>query len=188
MGWMFRVPSKFGMFLSFYFTMILTLGFYGLSLLPLKARLSSLTRYVPTLAFVFCVSIISWPMFTGDFGGLKQDSLEQNTNVVTAGRIPSVSDQLRVLTNNVLVFGGHDKFVILNRSGLIDVKDTGIIFADENIGTLKQNLFPAISNVILTDKEDLMLPLLFNKSVIIAPYDATIHHKPNEVWSKGATE
>ena len=186
-GWMFRVPSKFGFFLSFYFTMILTLGFYGLFSMPLKARLSPLIRFAPSLAFVVCISIICWPMFTGDFGALSQNNFEQSTNMVTPASSPSISDQLKISSDNVLVFGGRDKFFTLSNSSLVNMNDTGFIFADESMSTMKQNVFPAVKNVILNNQEDLMMQLLSNRSVIISPYDATIHHKPSDVWSKAAT-
>jgi hypothetical protein len=66
-GWLFRVPSKFSVFLPFFYSMVLALGAYNI--LISKFKFSVFLKYVPIIVVAVSISIISWPMFTGSLGG-----------------------------------------------------------------------------------------------------------------------
>ncbi|MCD4665497.1 MAG: energy-coupling factor transporter transmembrane protein EcfT [Bacteroidales bacterium] len=75
LGWMFRVPSKWAMLLAFPYTLLATLTIYrfiGWSK-NFKNGLFNMGRKIAMIliiTFIFTsTALVSWPMFTGDFGG-----------------------------------------------------------------------------------------------------------------------
>jgi hypothetical protein len=181
-GWMFRVPSKFAMFLTFYIMMILSLGFYDILSLKLKNRVKKyVVKYIPLLGFIGCMSLIVWPMFTGDFGGIYEKSLVQK-NV-----IPNTNVTMGISKENIALFGGLDKFGLLGRSGLISPADSSLIFVDQKMYDFNSDILRSIDKIVMEDKASLMMQLLSSNSVIIKPFDATNRYFPSKVWSKVTT-
>ncbi|MFX1538025.1 MAG: hypothetical protein ACFFDI_27845, partial [Promethearchaeota archaeon] len=81
-GWMFRVPQKFGVLLSFFVMITISIGLYNLLLL----KVTRFTRYLKRgliLFLVFSISVVSWPMFTGNFGGIVSQNSYPLTNDLT---------------------------------------------------------------------------------------------------------
>jgi len=69
-GWMFRVPTKFGMPLAFTSTMLLALG-----LREAAKRLDNRTFTFVVGYLLISVCLMAWPAYTGDFGGVFVPSL-----------------------------------------------------------------------------------------------------------------
>ncbi|TRZ49441.1 MAG: hypothetical protein D4S01_08570 [Dehalococcoidia bacterium] len=81
-GWMFRVPDRIGLILPFFMTIIISIGIYNLLLL----KVTRFTRYLKCGLILFLVlstSLISWPMFTGNFGGIVSQNSYPLTNDLT---------------------------------------------------------------------------------------------------------
>lgn len=179
-GWMFRIPSKFAMILAFATTMIISLGFYGI----LATRLKGIVRIVKPvvlITFVSCVCIISWPMFTGDLGGVITENLYPSTYTEAAATPPlSISQK----SDNFAVVGGLQKAPLLR--GSLQGPNS-IVFLDQD---LKNNAYEltAIENVVIDEKLNFLMHLLPEESIVLNPYDATSRYAPREVLSKGRTD
>jgi hypothetical protein len=182
-GWMFRIPSKFGMILAFYFTMILALGFYNL--LSSKTKITvQYTKYILLAGFIACTSLIVWPMFTGDFGGVYQQSIINSQNTM----FPARNITIDISKENVGLFGGLDTVSILNGLDLINMSESSLILADHSMDDFRTDILKATDNIVIDGKSSLMMHLLSNKSIVIEPFDATKRHNPKEVWSKAGSD
>jgi len=181
-GWMFRVPSKIGMVLSFFVTMIISLGFYGF--LSSKSGRSRPLRYVALLCFVLVISLISWPMFTGDFGGVYKD----NNKFVRSETIPTNADtnKIRVSSENIVV-GAYGKYDSLTSLGLPQLKNSSFVFADEGIHTFTSHDLSGADNIILEDKDSLTMHFLPKDAITVYPFASTNRHDPGNVWSRAGT-
>jgi hypothetical protein len=193
-GWMFRLPERAGMFMPFFVMMIIGLGFQ--SILNLKVRgILRCVKFVPLVLLVSSISLLSWPMFTGDFGGIyKEDAiwytqtppvhlLQNNRYADTSESYGSVSKE------NTVIIGGYDKAESLNSSGLLDQNKSSFLLGDQLDSHTTSSISPYINKIILGDGYE-WLPLQFsdqNSTIILEPFDATTQHFPSVVWSKAQT-
>jgi hypothetical protein len=177
-GWMFRVPSSVGRFLPFYMGMIITFGLY--SLLSYRPKKMRYFKYGLASTLVLSISIISWPMFTGDFGGIYQDN-----NKFIENSLPEESYHIDAPSESIMVFGDLNKLKLAE--SLFRANHSSLIMTGHNLNVLQQNeLNP--DKVILDDKEDLPFYFLDNNSVLIEPFTSTRNHSPDKVWSIAGTD
>jgi hypothetical protein len=201
-GWMFRIPSKFGMILAFTMTMIISLGFYGLLSQNAARRIRRVIGYVLPIAFLICISLISWPMFTGDLGGV----ISENQYPLTPGHPVSPNNEYHItpLTptdavsssslvsvtpsdQNIAVVGGLDKINLLNYSDYWNSNRTSTIFLDQDTGT---NNALGVSSYVLAGAEaqSLLMHKLPQDAQVLSPFDSTMRYSPTEVFSRDGTD
>jgi hypothetical protein len=201
-GWMFRIPSKFGMILAFTMTMIISLGFYGLLSQNAARRIRRVIGYVLPITFLICVSVISWPMFTGDLGGV----ISENEYPLTPGSPVSTSNEYHITpltptdavsssslvsvtpsNQNIAVVGGLDKINLLNYSDYWNSNRTSTIFLDQEIGTTNAL---GISSYVLAGAETqgLFIHKLPQDAQVLSPFDSTMRYSPTEVFSRDGTD
>ena len=82
-GWMIRSPGKIGLVLAFFITMILSLGTYKL-LNRNGGKFTNYFKYIPIVGFIIAISIISWPMFTGDLAGALKNQKPSNEDFMNS--------------------------------------------------------------------------------------------------------
>ena len=182
-GWMFRIPSKIGMVLSFFVTMVISLGFYGF--LSSGSGKKKLPKYAAMLCFLLIISVISWPMFTGDFGGVYKDNNKFANNGAT--NTNAEIGKIRAPSENIVVVGAYDKYDSLTSLDLPVLKNSSIIFADERLDTFKSHDLSAIDKIVLEDKDSLTMHFLPSDAVTVYPFTSTDRHDPANVWSKAGT-
>jgi len=181
-GWMFRAPESNGMFLPFFVMMILSFSFYNL-LKPSKTKINSLLKIIPILVFITSIAVLSWPMFTGDLGGIyKGEKIQKGiSNIIAEDKNLSVSKE------TIAIIGGSDKADSLNDSGLIDPKLSSLFFSDNmNMHATSAN-DSAVNGIISDDGSGSFIHFLDENSSVLAPFDATMVHNPDLVWSKART-
>jgi hypothetical protein len=181
-GWMFRVPSKIGMILAFFIMMIITLGFYNM----FASKTNGIKRHFKYLllgGFVICISVISWPMFTGNFGGIFQDGQYPE---IRATNSSDNTNNISVPEENIAILGGLDKLISLNGLEYFNKEKSSLIFIDQDVKTNLYNM-TAIDKLILDDTDNVTMQLLSKNSVIIKPFDSTKRHDPKHVWSIAGT-
>lgn len=181
-GWMFRIPSKFAMILAFTATMIISFGFYSI-LSQNGTGVRRIIRHVLPSGFLISVCILSWPMFTGDLGGVISKHGYQPT--------PAAADSGPFLTatpsnQNIAVVGGLEKAELVTTNSSPDAPHS-IVFLDQS---LKNNAYDltALDNVLVDDKESFLMHLLPEDAIVVSPFDATNRYSPNEVFSRGRTD
>jgi hypothetical protein len=176
-NWMFRIPSTLGRFLPFYMGMIITFGLY--SLLSYHPKKMQYFKYGLVSTLVVSICIISWPMFTGDFGGIYQDN-----NKFVENRLPDESYRIDSPRESVMVFGDLNKLKLAE--SLFPANYSSFIMTGHSLDIVQQNeLIP--DKVILEDKEDLPFYFLDDDSVLIEPFTSTRNHDPDKVWSAAGT-
>jgi hypothetical protein len=193
--WVFRVPERAGMFMPFLVMMIIAFGFQ--SILNLKVRgILRCVRFVPLLLLVSSISLLSWPMFTGDFGGIyKKDAiyygpspqaqlLQSHSIAATRGGYVDIPEE------NTVVIGGYDKVESLKSSGLLGQNDSSTIFSGQLDINKLSSLAPYINKIIVGDGNNglPMLPMDENSATVLKPFDFTRQHFPSMVWSKAQTD
>ena len=181
-GWMFRIPSKFAMILAFTVTMIISFGFYAI-LSQNATGVRRIIRDVLPLAFLISVCILSWPMFTGDLGGVVSKHGYQPT---PAAADPGRSLNATPSNQNIAVVGGLEKAELVTDNSSPSSPHT-IVFLDQS---LRNNMYDltALDNVIVDDKESFLMHLLPEDAIVLSPFDATNRYSPNEVFSRGRTD
>jgi hypothetical protein len=201
-GWMFRIPSKFGMILAFTMTMIISLGFYGLLSQNAARRIRRVIGYILPITFLICISLISWPMFTGDLGGV----ISENEYPLTPGHPVSPNNEYHITpltptdavsssslvsvtpsNQNIAVVGGLDKINLLNYSDHWNSNRTSTIFLDQGIGT---NNALGVSSYVLAGAETqgLFIHKLPQDAQVLSPFDSTMRYSPTEVFSRDGTD
>lgn len=270
-GWMFRVPTVMGQFLAFFVTLIISLEIYEI----LSRKISNYNlylKYIPIFGIFLAISLISWPMFSGDLGGVitSQKMLEDDVNVLKQIQendskffifpreksiyfdVPVLNPQrfqyLKYLENNIqegksfnylldpinsqfliihdsfeqpnlekelekqefqltnytlfknpneislidvpkknlLVFGGIEKFSSLASLDSFNTKDFSVVFSDYDINSVKK-FDSGFDSLIVSDMNNMLVQLLDEDSTTVIPSDYTKRHKPEQVWSFGAT-
>jgi hypothetical protein len=184
-GWMFRIPSKAAMFFSFFVMMIISLAFYSI-LPPRKRDLAPQLKYMPLIALVIIsISIISWPLFTGDFGGIYKDSskFQQSTySEEDAAAIINTSNQ------NIILSGPRSESISIHQLDPVeDLNGSSIALADSNLNILGSLNPNSIDELFLKDRQSLLMQFLSSDAIVVKPFDATKAHNPYAVWSRAAT-
>jgi hypothetical protein len=187
-GWMFRIPSKFAMILAFFVTMILTLGFYNLLASRNNGnKIKSYFKYVLLGGVVVSISIISWPMFTGDLGVIyKEGQYPENGGAISNNNL----NFMNIPQDNIAISGGLDKLSSLNTLEFFGRSNASTILIDQSLDTkLKNGLknMTAIDKIVLDDSNNLAMHMLSKNAIIIEPFDATKRQNPKFVWSIAGT-
>ena len=107
----------------------------------------------------------------------KNHSIFENTNF---------TKPLNVREENMIMFGGLDTFSSLNSLEHFDSRNVAVIFADQNLKSIKSNEFPP-SKIIMNSKNDILLQFLGKDSIVINPFKETKTHRPAEHWSRAAS-
>lgn len=176
-GWTFRVPDTNGLFLPFFAMMIITIGLYDL-VTANRNRIISTLKFIPVLILLASVSLISWPMFTGDFGGIYDAQKVSFGNNIKQDNDFYVSEVIAVT-------GEADKVKTLEDLGILHA-NAPIIIADSEINTL--SLYnKVIDKIIIDDKYNAIMQFLPENTVLVKPFDNTLKHNPSLVWSKAST-
>jgi hypothetical protein len=208
-GWMFRVPSKFAIILPFLFMMIFSLGFYDLFS---RRRKDGLRKHLvpPHLrsailaGLIMSISLVSWPIFSGDFGGVyvngqypEKRGEGAKTELLPSSLIDRSSmsildnkyqSRMAIANEGIAVVGGIDKLVSLNTIDPFNSGNSNLIFSDQSIEENVLQELHGIGKIVLNDREDLAMHFLpEDGSVIVKPSDATKRHNPALVWSIGGT-
>jgi hypothetical protein len=170
-GWMFRVPAKIGMILPLLYTIMVTFTIY--KIFTWKNR--TIVKYTILLFVVGSLCIISWPAFTGDFGGIF--------NPIIKDYEPKETANISVPINNFLVLGELSKatsldFIYTNYSS---------IFMEQSLENNK--IFNTrIENLIFDNEYSNLIFSYSNKQFqIVNTFESTYHHNPSILWSKAAT-
>jgi hypothetical protein len=187
-GWMFRIPSKFAMILAFFVTMILTLGFYNLLASRNNGnKIKSYFKYVLLGGVVVSISIISWPMFTGDLGGIyKEGQYPENGGAISNNNL----NFMNIPQDNIAISGGLDKLSSLNTLESFSRSNASTILIDQSLDTkLKNGLknMTAIDKLVLDDGDNLAMHLLSENAILVEPFGATKRQNPKDVWSIAGT-
>jgi hypothetical protein len=181
-GWMFRIPSKFAMILALTYTMLVSFGLYGL--ISYRAlRFREPVIYSLFLAMLICITIIGWPMFTGDFGGIYQDKKY-------LPRLDNPTSNLHLVftppEQNFAVIGGLHQLDLLKEYPAVDINNqSSIIFLDQALSTPYDTT--VMNNLIINDKDSMMMHFIPNDSIVLSPFDSTKRYSPNAVWSRAQT-
>lgn len=187
-GWMFRIPSKFAMILAFYVTMILSLGFYNLLAPKYSNKIKAYFKYGLFVGFVICISVISWPMFTGDLGGIYKDGEYPEIESTMQGN--NNNDNIKLINipqETIAISGGLEKLASLNSLESFKKANSSLIFTDQSLNTNLNNM-TGIDKLVLSDSSnDLAMHLLPKDTLVIEPFDATKRHNPKSVWSVAGT-
>lgn len=180
-GWMFRAPETSGIFLPLFVLMAIGTGmanFIAKSKYPF-----TFLRSAPLVILIVSTSIISWPMFTGDFGGIfHDDNSFKNIPLEDEPFSPTISSG-----NNILVVGSKDLVESLRKQNVISPDFGGTItFADNSFNSLR---YPSSSDLtLLTSTTDLSMHLLPENAIILRPFDMTFTHDTGgQRWSRAST-
>lgn len=176
-GWMFRIPSKFGMLLAFTYTGIISLGIYGL-MSEARDRLRQLSILAVATIFMICVSILSWPMFTGNFAGIygEKEVLPSTVDDLTPSLSVSLPDQ------NFAISGNIDKTELVSEFVSLNSVPHSITFLDKSLDN-STYFSPTIGNIVLNEKFG-SITQLFEDAIVLSPYEETKRYAPKEVWSR----
>jgi hypothetical protein len=181
-GWMFRIPSKFAMILAFTFTMLISLGLYGL-ISNRSIRFRKPVIYSLSLTLLISTTLIGWPMFTGDLGGVYQDM--QYLPILDE---PSSRSSL-VFTppeQNFAVVGDSHQLDLLDTHPAVDINNhSSIVFLDQVLGSHYDTT--VVNNLVINDKDSVLMHFIPNDSIILSPFDNTKRYSPMEVWSRAKT-
>jgi archaellin len=181
-GWMFRIPSKFAMILAFFVMMILSLGFYNL-LVSSKNPMRRYFKYFLFAGFIISLSVISWPMFTGNLGGIyKEGQYPENDST----KSDDDNNVMNIPKENIAILGGLDKLTSLNMLESFNKSGSSLTLIDQSLGTKLKNM-TAIDKIVLDDRNNLAMHLLSANAIIIEPFDATKRQNPKNVWSVAGT-
>jgi hypothetical protein len=183
-GWMFRLPSAMGKFLPFYVGMILSFGLYQV----LSSRLGgarAIFKFVPIAVLVLSTSVVCWPMFTGDFGGIykEDDRFQDDTTIDTPPPLYSVE-----IPRGTIVVAGNSQLAGSVLANLSPVSSSGTLLVplDKDLQSLRfSKLIPEA--ITLNEANDLSFHFLSEDSIIIAPASATKDHIPEKMWSTAST-
>ena len=136
--------------------------------------------------FTICVCLISWPMFTGDFGGIFHNG--QYADIWPARGIAASNPvDATIPQQNIIIAGDLEKFVSLSQLESFNQRKSSVVFADESPYNKLYNS-TAIDKIIIDGKtQDLMLHFLSEDSLVIKPFEYTKSHSPNYVWSRSGT-
>lgn len=183
-GWMFRVPDTNGIFLPFLFMMVIVLGLYTFLRLY-NNGVMKLVRLAPLVILVSSISIVSWPMFTGDFGGIYKND-RPYVRPIDAAQIEP--DKITVAEPDVVVVGGSEIFNSLNNTVTEYNPLLSLAYADKNLGSLAKLDHNHPTIIVTDERNDMGMHLLDNDSIIIKPFDATLKHdSEGRVWSRAST-
>lgn len=160
----------------------------GHGVIPIKKEMTvkDILRPVLLVLFIVIVCLISWPMFTGDFGGIYHNN--QYPEIWPPRGIPISNPVDATLPEqNILIAGDLDKLVSLNQLDSFNQRKSSIVFADESAFHKLYNL-TAMDKIVTDDTvQNLMMHFLPNDSVVIKPFEYTKSHSPNYVWSRAGT-
>jgi hypothetical protein len=136
--------------------------------------------------FIVCICLISWPIFTGNFGGIYHNS--QYPDIWPArGIAPTNSVDVTMPEQNILITGDLGKLVSLNQLDSFNQRKYSVVFSDESTNHMLYNL-TAINKIITDDSgQNLMVHFLSEDSIVVKPFENTKSHKPSQVWSKAGT-
>jgi hypothetical protein len=160
----------------------------GHSVLPFRKEMTikDILRPLLLVFFIVCVCLISWPMFTGDFGGIYHNNQYPDIWPPRGIHISNPVDAT-LPEQNMLVAGDLDKLVSLNQLDSFSQRKSSIVFADESAFHNLYNL-TATNKVIIDDTvQNLMMHFLPKDSAVIKPFEYTKSHSPNYVWSRAGT-
>ena len=179
-GWMFRLPSSIAVYLPFYFGMIIAFGLYKILSMNTK-RITSYAKVILPSFLIVSVSLIGWPMFTGDFGGVYK-----NNNINSASSPLESNYNVKVSQNVFAVFGNND--TVASFSSELNPDRTSVLQVDYN-GHLHND--STIPSQLVLDNNDPLQALRFQyadkESIMIKPFLATRDHDPGQVWSIAGT-
>jgi hypothetical protein len=185
-GWMFRIPSKVAMFLSFFVMMIISLAFY--SILPSRKRDLTISqlKYMPIPAVVvISISIISWPLFTGDLGGVYRDEDKFQQSTYSEEDAAAIID---TSNHNIVLSGPISQSTSIHQLDPVEgLNRSSIVLADSDLNTLSLVSPQSIDELFLRDRQSLLMQFLSPDAVVVEPFDATKAHRPDAVWSRAAT-
>lgn len=136
--------------------------------------------------FIICVCLISWPMFTGNFGGIYHNS--QYPDIWPPRGIEASNPvDATMPEQNILITGSLEKLISLNQLESFNQRKYSMVFADESANNKLYNL--TAMDKIITDynAENLMPHFLSEDSLVIKPYEHTKRHSPSYVWSRAGT-
>lgn len=180
-GWMFRAPETSGIFLPFFYTMIVGIGVS--TFVANGKKYSRYLRVMPLAVLVASICVISWPMFTGDFGGIFHN--DNSFRNLDSTEIPP---QTRIYQgNNIAIIGSSDAVNSLMGQGLLSSASNATMFlADNNLHSLT---IPANSDwTILSSTRDLSMHFLPSSAIVIKPFDMTFTHDTGgQHWSRAST-
>jgi hypothetical protein len=182
-GWMFRVPDLNGIFLPFALMMTLALGTHGLLG---RKQISKYLRVVPILILIPSTSILSWQLFTGDYGGIYKDQSPYAPSSV-ASRNSASSIEVTSPTRSFAIVGGGDLVDSLHSTSPLTSSDA-ILFVDKSVGSTKS--VESAATVIITDGDEMdpIMHFLPKESITLEPFEYTFKHNPNGlVWSRAST-
>lgn len=136
--------------------------------------------------FIVCICLISWPIFTGNFGGIYQNS--QYPDIWPPRGIAAANPvDVTMPDQNILITGDLGKLVSLNQLDSFNQRKYSVVFSDESTDHMLYNL-TAINKIITDDSgQNLMVHFLSEDSIVVKPFEYTKSHKPSQVWSKAGT-
>ena len=118
--------------------MVISFGFYSL-LKSKSSRMLTFLKIIPFFIFVSSISLISWPMFSGDFGGLCNvtNKAHPYCHIVDTS-VDNNNNYLSIPKENIEIVGGSNNAQSIDNSKLFDKAHTSLIFADKkDIRTLR---------------------------------------------------
>lgn len=179
-GWMFRAPETAGIFLPFFFMMITGIGASSVSW---KWRsISAYYKTAPLVVLIASTCVISWPMFTGDFGGIfHDDNSFKSVPLEREAFHPRISQG-----NNLAVIGGQDLVDSLRRQNIISPNYEGAIYFADNSLSMD---YPTSSDwTVLDSTIDLSVHFLPDDAILLKPFDMTFTHDTSaQRWSRAST-
>jgi hypothetical protein len=180
-GWMFRNPTlSNAIYLPFCFGMIITFGIYSLLRLKFKNRIENcIKKFACPAILVVSISLVGWPLFTGDFGGIYQDN-----NKFVGDTVIEESYRINASSESIMVFGDLNK--LKTAKSLFPTNHTSLIMTGHDLDVLQRNKISP-DKVILDRKEDLPFYFLDDDSVLVKPFTSTRNGAPDEVWSAAGT-
>jgi hypothetical protein len=165
--------------------MIISLAFY--SILPSRKRdLISQLKYMPLIAVVvISISIISWPLFTGDFGGIYKDDSKFQQSTYSEEDAATIID---TSNHNIVLSGPRSQSISIHQLDPVeDLNGSSIALADSDLNVLSSLNPDSIDELFLKDRQSLLMQFLSSDAIIVKPFDATKAHNPYTVWSRAAT-
>lgn len=180
-GWMFRVPDTNGMFVPLYMGLMIAIGLYHVLSLNTRKIINPLKFAVPAF-LVVSMSIVAWPMFTGDYGGAYKEKPPSEPSIIK----DDAPNPFEISKQNVMVIGGNDKLRALDASL---PNGTAIIPADLSLGLVRSLDSSIIDKLVLDNRDELPMRFLDSKdAIVISPFDHTRNHRPPQVWSVASTQ
>lgn len=96
------------------------------------------------------------------------------------------SAQVRVTSHNLAVLGGLDNMISLAAIDEYSGADSAVIFLEQSP---VNSSYLSAADILVSNQEGLDLPMsLLEDDYAVKPFEATVHHDPDTVWSKGTAK